>query len=255
MPYQKCLTNSAGDRDVDDWQPRANLRSLFKEGKINLEDTEGIREFSQKFCVQDSYVNTYIQHLQDLKILQGIRANNRKESSQQRQQKAYKDYDWKELVINGRLGKLLVSELDKYLCEHNLNKSGNKGDKVAAISCHFMRSLPHQGRVAVRQSAPVSDTESECSDSEAEIVLLSDSNMQDQNESSDSEAEYHSLSKTKVQASTESSDTEAESESSSESNTPEETDSSEAEDIVVEVTQTRSGRKAGTWRNTPARLS
>ena len=125
MSY-KSLVEDDRSREVDDWQPRANIKKLFKEGKICLEDKESITEFAHKFCVEEKHVVAYVRHLHNLQILQTMRSRTRKQTSKRRQDQPYDQYDWKELVMNGKLEKLLVSELDKYLTKHELSKVGKK---------------------------------------------------------------------------------------------------------------------------------
>ena len=217
-----------GSREIDDWQPRANLKKLFKEGKICLEDKASIQEFAHKFCVEEKYVVSYVRHLKNLQILQNMRSRSRKQSSKKRQDQTYDQYDWKELVMNGKLGKLLVSELDKYLTKHKLSKVGKKPDKVAAISCHVMRSLPD-----LQNTSDKTESEDELtSESDTEIVVAQ--------VLSESESETEDVS---VRNS--SSDTESDAEQSS-------TDTDTQEYLV---TQTRSGRRAGSWKNVLGRKS
>lgn len=124
--------------------------------------------------------------------------------------------------MDGKLGKLLVHELDKYLLQHKLNKAGKKADKIAAITCHVMRSLPD----IQDTSSDRSESESDDSESESEIVVAqvlsdSDSDSEDTQTSMDTEG-----------------DMEVESVGSSCSETEE-----------YQFTQTRSGRRAGSWKN------
>ena len=131
--YRTLIEDGSADtREIDDWLPRANIKLLYREGKISLEDKESIEEFAHKFCVKEEYVIAYVSHLQDLKNQQDIRSRNRKETSKKRHEQTYDDYNWEELAMNAKLGKLLVHELDKYLAKHNLSKAGKKKDKVTA---------------------------------------------------------------------------------------------------------------------------
>ena len=82
--------------------------------------------------------------------------------------------------MNGKLGKLLVHELDKYLVQHKLSKAGKKADKVMAITCHVMRSLPD----ILDTGSDRSESEDDDSESETETVVVqvlsdSDSDTED----------------------------------------------------------------------------
>ena len=52
--------NNGKDRLPDDWQPRSNIRTLFEQKKLSIEDTDAIKEFSQKFTYIHTYIHTYI---------------------------------------------------------------------------------------------------------------------------------------------------------------------------------------------------
>ena len=58
-----------------------------------------------------------IEILLDIKQRKNIRANQRKLNVQERNGKGYNKYNWEELIVNGGLNKLTVSELDKIISE------------------------------------------------------------------------------------------------------------------------------------------
>ena len=43
-------------RDPDDWPPRAQMKKLFQKGKISAPIEESIKEFAQRYCVQEILV-------------------------------------------------------------------------------------------------------------------------------------------------------------------------------------------------------
>ncbi|EDO46041.1 predicted protein [Nematostella vectensis] len=143
------LTDSKGnDRGPDDWQPRANIKKLFEQKKLSLEDNEEIKKFSQAFIVDEKY----------------------------------------ELIENGKLPSLVVSELDKYLIHYNLSKTGKKKDKIRRITVHYY----NQDRRAVPDDQPVADFDqqfgSEDSENESdsdEDLVLCDSSSDSDSDSSD----------------------------------------------------------------------
>ncbi|KAK3743389.1 hypothetical protein QZH41_011305, partial [Actinostola sp. cb2023] len=68
------LTDSDGNERVpDDWQPRCNIKKLFEQKKLSIDDTDAIQEFSQKFIVNETYVKTYIEHLSTIFITEKLR--------------------------------------------------------------------------------------------------------------------------------------------------------------------------------------
>ena len=54
-------------REPDDFQPRANLKQAFEEGKISLSDNASMVTFCNKFIVKEQLVTDYLQHLVNLK--------------------------------------------------------------------------------------------------------------------------------------------------------------------------------------------
>ena len=93
-----------------------------------------------QYGTDSNLVKKAIEHLLDIKRRENIRANQKKLTVQEIKEKGYDKYNWEELTVNGRLSKLTVSELDKYLNYHPLPKSGKKLDKIKRITCHTYRS-------------------------------------------------------------------------------------------------------------------
>ena len=121
---------------IDDYQPRSNLRALFAE-KGGLNEAE-LKQFSDRFAVSCHVASDYLQHLQHLNLTRNMRSSDRKEQQDKRKKKVYRDYNWGELLMTGRLDKLLVSELDKYLDCHHISKTKkNKKEKVLIIQKHL----------------------------------------------------------------------------------------------------------------------
>ena len=106
LPVANCI----GPRQPDDFQPRANLKKLFKNGMIAVTDGPKISDFAKTYCVKEKYVMFYLQHLQGLKTLQSIREKSRHRQRQDKLEKTYADYDWENLVRSRAINKLLVKE-------------------------------------------------------------------------------------------------------------------------------------------------
>ena len=62
-------------RIPDNWQPRANIKKMFAEGKMNSE--KEISEFSAKFMVDEILVEKYVKHLQQLQRLKAMQTVQR----------------------------------------------------------------------------------------------------------------------------------------------------------------------------------
>ena len=60
-------------------------------------------------------VQAYLKHLHNLKLAKGIRDREWKEKARSRKNKIVHDYNWSSLMENGKLGTLIVMELEKYI--------------------------------------------------------------------------------------------------------------------------------------------
>jgi hypothetical protein len=176
--YQSVSTtpsiNENGDeRDVDDWQPRANIIKLFGCGELSLEKEDRLTEFSEKFMVKKEYVRSYVQHLTNLQIAKNIRQKERSTAQARRKEKGYEEYDWMGLVLKGELGKLTVLELNKYLTKHNLKMKGRKSEKISAITADVLRrNQPNVIETALRRVEPsVEEEEGEEEESDEDLVI------------------------------------------------------------------------------------
>lgn len=166
--------------------------------------------------------------MQSLKYLEQIRSKDRQSQKTKRLNKDCDEYDWNDLVLNAKLKTLLVSELDKYLEKHKLGKTRRKYDKIRTISCHVMR----HSDVNVEQDGTVegvfmSDTDEDNDDEDEDIIVahIGSSGESESEEEIDSDRELR--------------------------DNGENFDSYAPNEPLPEyiVTSTRSGRRAGSWRN------
>lgn len=102
------LDSDEKDRKPDDCQPRHNIKRLYKEKKLSADDVDGVKEFSEKFIVEEKYVKSYFDHLTSLENLKKIRDQQRQTNRRERQQKDVSSYNWKSLVEDGKLASLRV---------------------------------------------------------------------------------------------------------------------------------------------------
>ena len=59
-------------RIPDDWQPRSNIKKLFEQGKLSINASDAITEFSSKFIVDYKLVKNYIEYLSQLQSVNEI---------------------------------------------------------------------------------------------------------------------------------------------------------------------------------------
>lgn len=163
---------NGNEREVDDWQPRANIVKLFGCGEISLEKDDKLTEFSEKFMVKKEYVQSYVQHLTNLQTTRIIRQKERATEQAKRKEKGYEEYDWMELVLKGELAKLTVLELNKYLTKHNLQQKGKKAEKVNAITADVLRrNQPNVIETALRRVEPSVEDEEDEDKSDEDLVI------------------------------------------------------------------------------------
>ena len=55
--------NKGQIREVDDWQPRVHITSLFKEGKISLNNKDAIKETASGLGIDQKLVVSCLEHL------------------------------------------------------------------------------------------------------------------------------------------------------------------------------------------------
>ena len=121
-------------REVDDYQPRAQIRKLYHCKEISSSDERKIEEFSRKYVVAVGLVREYILHLEHLDLPKRKRDREESQKKSERKEKAYKDYKWRQLYETRQIKGLRVFELDKYMTQHSLTTMKlNKKDKVAQL--------------------------------------------------------------------------------------------------------------------------
>jgi hypothetical protein len=124
-------------RAIDDFQPRKQAADQMKERK--LESEEQLDTFSKKFIVEKTKLRKYTEHLTYLEIKRKKRAENRKQMSEQEQQKTFLEYNWLELFEKCLLSTLKVHVLDKYLSHYKLQGKLKlkKAEKLCIIQRHI----------------------------------------------------------------------------------------------------------------------
>ena len=133
------VDNEGKIREVDDWQPRVHITSLFKEGKISLNDKDAIKETASRLGIDEKLVVSCSEHLRDLSVNKQRRTFENRRNKNEKINAKYEDYDLLSLVRSGKINKLLVMELDKYLQKHKLNTNCKKTDKIRAITADVLQ--------------------------------------------------------------------------------------------------------------------
>ena len=159
-------------------------QTLLEQKKLSIEDTDAIKEFSQKFIVEEKHVKSYLEHLSSLETVKNIKQKQREGARQERHTRDVSDYKWEELVKNNycKLASLTVAEVDKYLDHHKLCKKDKKGDKIQRITAHYYvkcgEAIPEDYPVAgADERVSSADSENETDSDDDSIFYESDSEI------------------------------------------------------------------------------
>lgn len=135
------LENDTGNaRLVDDFQPRAQLKELYKRSAISSSDEDKINDFSAKYIVPMNLVRNYVLHLEHLVLMKQKRQREEMANKEARVEKKYEEYNWQDLYERGKISSLRVFELDKYIDHHRLSGKVHKmkkKDKVSLVLAHI----------------------------------------------------------------------------------------------------------------------
>lgn len=159
-------------REVDDWQPRVQLKKQHASGTVVLTDPESVAAFADKFIVKSKFVVDHLHHLEVMEFKRKKRMEEKARESRETKEKSYEEYPWADLCEDAaKLRKLRVPELDKYLKHRGLKQhfKSSKDEKVKAIvrhSClHPMGNPLRTGQTGVREQNDNRGDSSEASDS------------------------------------------------------------------------------------------
>ena len=143
MPYDKTLntTDEGHPREVDDFQPRAQIKKRVKNGTLSLSDGDKIASFSKDFAVEEEHVRNYLEHLQYLELKKLKRKEETRKNKEGESQLSYNDYDWNDMYRKGTLKKKTVKVLDIILERHKLgNKTMKKENKLLLINAWLAKA-------------------------------------------------------------------------------------------------------------------
>ena len=135
------IEDDAGNtRLVDDFQPRAQLKKLYKRSAISSSDEDKINDLSVKFIVPMNLVRNYVLHLEHLALMKQKRQREEMANKEARVEKKYEEYNWQALYERGKISSLRVFELDKYIDHYRLSGKAHKikkKDEVSLVLAHI----------------------------------------------------------------------------------------------------------------------
>ena len=145
LPYDQTPTATADGvrREVDEFQPRAQIKKQSEQERLTLDDEESITAFSKSYAVQEDLVRKYLEHLHYLnfKKTPKKRADKRRKQKEAQANSTYEDYNWVEMFHARKLNKCTVAVLDLFLEKHRLmRKRKNKKQKTQIITAWLANS-------------------------------------------------------------------------------------------------------------------
>ena len=81
--------DSGKPRRPDDFQPRANIRKLVKEGMLNLNDDQSIKSCAEKYIVAEEHVVNAVRHIYENTVAVNLRKKERAKQTRQKKKKKF----------------------------------------------------------------------------------------------------------------------------------------------------------------------
>ena len=166
-------------REPDDFQPRAQIKRLFEEGKLVSGDSEAIKEFSEKYIVAEKLVAEYVEHLAQIKMRKEKKKEETERDRMERLNREYNDIDWVGLYNSDKLSSLRVNELSLYFSHQKITFKGKKAEKVATIKAHIGSLLYNSMERQPPQQPPFRNVQQEVTSSLSEVETDSQSDVVD----------------------------------------------------------------------------
>jgi hypothetical protein len=113
-------------REVNDFNPRIQLKKLFQQGQWKDGDSETTHDFCQKFIVDEQIVRNALDELHYKEATRETRKREKRNRRDAEQKQSYDDINWLEIVNSKAINTLLVSTLDKYLIRRAASSSRRK---------------------------------------------------------------------------------------------------------------------------------
>ena len=98
---------------ANEFQPRAKIKKLVKEGKLSITDDRSNTSFAKKYIVAKEYVANAVRHIYENTVSVNLRKEEMANQTWQRKLKKFGDYDWQKRVEERKLNTFYVYELDK----------------------------------------------------------------------------------------------------------------------------------------------
>ena len=164
------MKTSTSGRKPDKYQPRAQIKQMFQEGKLKAGDKKAINEFPEKYIASEKLFADYIELLTDIEMRKDKLPTDNNRKRAERKQQEYNNIDWEDLYHRNQLSSLRVGELKLYFNHHNITFKGKKDEKVRVVKAHIgSKIFTSIVQDCQNNIQPASDSNSE-SDSDSDMV-------------------------------------------------------------------------------------
>ena len=181
------LPGYAKQHAVDHFQPRVQLKKLFLEGKISSKDQTAINGFEKKYLVDTSTLIASLVDMELKKLKATKKSKKEKDKREVEKGKRFKDYNWDDIIFEGKLRNQSIAVMNKYLDHFALQKPRSKNDKVNAILVHCKLSAG-KDFVGEHQAENHQELQDDAdSDKENDIITATFDETDSENESSNDE--------------------------------------------------------------------
>ena len=179
------LPGDVKQHTVNHFQPRVQLKKLFLEGKISSKDQTAINGFEKKYLVDTSTLIASLVDMELKKLKATKKSKKEKDKREVEKGKRFKDYNWDDIIFEGKLRNQSIAVMNKYLDHFALQKPRSKNDKVNAILVHCKLSA---GKDFVDEHQAENHQElQDDSDEENDIITATFDETDSENESSNDE--------------------------------------------------------------------
>lgn len=128
-------------RDIDDFNPRVQMKALYDSGELNSANTNAVKEPSKRLIIGENLVLKILEHLENLKLKNNKRAEAKRSCREAEDRKTYKDYDWINLYRTNEWRKVTGKVVEKYLCHFKLPKVRLVSEKLKIVQHHIERTI------------------------------------------------------------------------------------------------------------------
>ena len=128
-------------REIDDFNPRVQIKKQFECGNLSSGDAEAIKSISRLCIIPEEFVLKRVRHLEYLKLKRTKRAESTKRRAEREKNKGFDEYNWRDLYYSGKIDKLPGHVLDKYITHYSLQRKRLVAEKLHLVKQHIQKGF------------------------------------------------------------------------------------------------------------------